>query len=103
MVASSNPTKATDFFGWEVKTEVPCHKILRHVKDLLKCHGDAYTKFSFPSPILLLTPEMSLLTGLPDSTGSCQSALANKLEVSPSRYRRNMVHITITRGLKIGR
>jgi hypothetical protein len=28
------------FFGWEVKPEVPCRKILRHVKDLLKSHGD---------------------------------------------------------------
>jgi hypothetical protein len=27
-------------FGWEVKLEVPCHNILRHVKDLLKSQGD---------------------------------------------------------------
>jgi hypothetical protein len=31
---------STPFFGWEVKLEVPCHKILQHVKDLLKSHGD---------------------------------------------------------------
>jgi hypothetical protein len=30
--------------------------------------------------------EMSLLTGPPDSTGGCKSALVDKLEVSPSRY-----------------
>jgi hypothetical protein len=24
---------STTFFGWEVKPSVPCHKILRHVKD----------------------------------------------------------------------
>jgi hypothetical protein len=28
----------THSFGWEVKREVPCRKILRHVKDLLKSH-----------------------------------------------------------------
>jgi hypothetical protein len=30
----------TACFGWEVKPEVPCRTILRHVKDLLKSHGD---------------------------------------------------------------
>jgi hypothetical protein len=28
-------TRSTPSFGWEVKPEVPCHKILWHVKDLL--------------------------------------------------------------------
>jgi hypothetical protein len=27
---------STPSFGWEVKPDVPCRKILRHVKDLLK-------------------------------------------------------------------
>jgi hypothetical protein len=27
-------------FGLEVKPEVPCRKTLRHVKELLKSHGD---------------------------------------------------------------
>jgi hypothetical protein len=31
---------STPSFGWEVKPEVPCHKILWHVKELLKSHGD---------------------------------------------------------------
>jgi hypothetical protein len=31
---------STFTFGWEVKPEVPCRKILRHVKELLKSHGD---------------------------------------------------------------
>jgi hypothetical protein len=31
---------STPSFGWEVKPEVPCPKILRHVKDLLKSHGE---------------------------------------------------------------
>jgi hypothetical protein len=31
--------RSTPSFGWEVKPEVPCRKILRHVKDLLKSHG----------------------------------------------------------------
>jgi hypothetical protein len=59
--------RSTLSFGWEVKLEVPC-KIL-HVKDLLKFHGDIQTKFSFPSSILLLAPEMSLLTGPPERSG----------------------------------
>jgi hypothetical protein len=32
--------RSTPSFGWEVKPEVPCRKILWHVKDLLKSHGD---------------------------------------------------------------
>jgi hypothetical protein len=32
-------------FGWEVKPEVSCRKILQHVKNLLKSHGDGQTKF----------------------------------------------------------
>jgi hypothetical protein len=31
---------STPSFGWEVKSEFPCPKILWHVKDLLKSHGD---------------------------------------------------------------
>jgi hypothetical protein len=32
--------RSTPSFGWEVKPEVRCCNILRHVKDLLKSHGD---------------------------------------------------------------
>jgi hypothetical protein len=32
--------RSTPFFGWKVKPVVPCRKILRHVKDILKYHGD---------------------------------------------------------------
>jgi hypothetical protein len=32
--------RGTSSFGWEVKPEVPCRKILLHVKNLLKSHGD---------------------------------------------------------------
>jgi hypothetical protein len=49
--------RSTSSFRWEVKPEVPCRKILRHVKELLKSHRDGQTKFSFPLPILLLAPE----------------------------------------------
>jgi hypothetical protein len=31
---------STPSFGWEVTPEVPCHKILQYVKDLLKSHKD---------------------------------------------------------------
>jgi hypothetical protein len=64
----------------------------------MKSQGDGQTKFSFSSPILLFAPEISLLTGPPDSTGGCQSALVDELGVSPSRYHHTMVHIAITRG-----
>jgi hypothetical protein len=37
-------------------------------------------------PVLGAATVMSLLTGPPDSTGGCQSALAVKLGVSPSQY-----------------
>jgi hypothetical protein len=57
---------STPSFGWQVKPEVPCRMILWHVKDLLKYHGDEDTKLSFPSPILLVAPEISLLTGPPE-------------------------------------
>jgi hypothetical protein len=30
--------RSTTSFGWEVKPEVPCHKILQHVKDPLTNH-----------------------------------------------------------------
>jgi hypothetical protein len=30
----------TPSFGWEVKPEATCRKILLHAKDLLKFHGD---------------------------------------------------------------
>jgi hypothetical protein len=32
--------RSTPSFGWEVKPEVPCHKILRRGKDLLKSHWE---------------------------------------------------------------
>jgi hypothetical protein len=32
--------RSTPSFRWKVKPEVPCCKILRHVKELLKSHGD---------------------------------------------------------------
>jgi hypothetical protein len=32
--------RSTPFFGWEVKPEAPRCKILWHVKDLFKSHGD---------------------------------------------------------------
>jgi hypothetical protein len=37
--------RSTPSFGWEVKPEVPCRKVLWCVKEILKSHGDGYTKF----------------------------------------------------------
>jgi hypothetical protein len=67
--------RSTPSFGWEVKLEVPCRKILWHAKDLLKSHGDGQTKFSFPSPTVPRASEMSQMAGPPDSTGGCQRCL----------------------------
>jgi hypothetical protein len=39
-VLATGPNGCTPSFGWEVKLDVPCCKILRHEKDLLKSHGD---------------------------------------------------------------
>jgi hypothetical protein len=90
--------RSTPSFGWEVKPEVQYRMILRHVKHLLKSHGDGQTKFSFPSHILLPAPEMSLLTGLLD----CQGTLVDELGVSPSRHYHSMIHLAITRGRTTG-
>jgi hypothetical protein len=57
------------------KPEVPCRKILWHVKDLLKSHRDVQTKFSFPSPTPPLAPEMCWMAGSPDSTGGYRRRL----------------------------
>jgi hypothetical protein len=32
--------RSTPSFGFKIKPEVPCPKILRHVKHLLRSHGD---------------------------------------------------------------
>jgi hypothetical protein len=52
-------------------------------------------------PVLGL-PKMSLLTGPPESTGDCQSALVDKLGVSLNRYHHTMVHIANHPGMKNG-
>jgi hypothetical protein len=54
--------------------------------------------YHFLLRILLLAPETSPLTGPPDSTGGCQSALVDELGISPSRYHHTTVHIAFTRG-----
>jgi hypothetical protein len=43
-------------------------------------------------------PEMSLLTGPPDSTGGCQSALVDKLGVNPNQCHHPWSTSQITRG-----
>jgi hypothetical protein len=70
--------RSTPSFRWEVRSEVPCRKILRHVKDPLKYHGDEQTQFSFLSPISYCSRDVS---------GDGQSALVVKLGVSPRRSR----------------
>jgi hypothetical protein len=63
--AGSNLTEAIKFrithsFAWEVKPEVPCCKILRHVKDPLRYYRYWYAKFSLLRPFLLFAPDVSV-------------------------------------------
>jgi hypothetical protein len=51
--------RSTLSFGWEVKLEVPCRKILRHVKDSLRYFRHRYAKFSLLRPFILLVPDVS--------------------------------------------
>jgi hypothetical protein len=56
-------------FEWEVKPEVPCRKILRHVKDLVMSHGN---KLNFHFLLLPPTSIRDVSDGRkPDSTGGC--------------------------------
>jgi hypothetical protein len=111
-VAGSNPAKgflraikirSTPSFEWEVKSEVPCRKILRHVKDLLTSHGDGQTKFSFLRPFSYSLQRCLCWQDRQTVLVACQSALVDKLGVCPSRYHHTMIHVAITRGWTIGR
>jgi hypothetical protein len=53
--------RSTPYFGWEIKPEVPCRKILRHVKNSRSPTGiDTLNSHFFrPSPT---APEASLVT-----------------------------------------
>jgi hypothetical protein len=61
-------TYSTLSFGWVVKPEAPCRKILRHVKDPLTYLRCWYAKFT-SSSISPTCSQMSLLVGLPKSSG----------------------------------
>jgi hypothetical protein len=50
--------RSTPSFGWEVKPEVPCRKILRHVKDSLTYQRYWISKILVPSSIPP-TPDIS--------------------------------------------
>jgi hypothetical protein len=49
-------TRSKSSFGWEVKSETPCRKILRHVIDPLTCLRYWYAKFPLLCPFFLLAP-----------------------------------------------
>jgi hypothetical protein len=86
---------STPSFRWEVKPEVPCCEILRHVKDLLKPTGTDRLNSHFLHPF-----SYSLQSCL--CWQDCQSALVDKFGVNSSWYHHSMVHITVTRGWIIG-
>jgi hypothetical protein len=60
--------RSTPSFGWEVKPEFPCRKILRYVKDPLTRQRYWIRKMLIPS---LISPSRSryLLVGLPATSG----------------------------------
>jgi hypothetical protein len=55
---------STPYFGWELKPEVPCRKILRHVKDPLRYIRYWEAKFSLLRPFLLLAPDSAGKTAI---------------------------------------
>jgi hypothetical protein len=60
---------STPSFGWEVKPEVPCRKILRHVEDPLRHFTCWQAKFSPLRPSIPPNCPRCLLVGLPQSSG----------------------------------
>jgi hypothetical protein len=81
----------THSFGWKVKPETPCHKILRHVK--ITCvKWNAYkVKFSLLSSIPPTCSQMTLLVSFPeDELGVflCRHHLTMVLDahISPGRW-----------------
>jgi hypothetical protein len=52
--------RSTPSFGWEVKPEVPCRKILRHFKDPWRYFRYWWAKFSILRSFLLLVPDVSV-------------------------------------------
>jgi hypothetical protein len=59
VLLSAIKIRSTPSFGWEVKPEVLCHKILQHVKDPLRYFGYEKARFSLLRPFLLLAPDIS--------------------------------------------
>jgi hypothetical protein len=62
---------STPSFGGEVKPEAPYRKILRHVKNNLQCEQKYFARPNsyFPCPAYPACYEMTLLVGLPESSG----------------------------------
>jgi hypothetical protein len=48
--------RSTPSFGWEVKPEVPCSEILRHVKNSITYLRHLQATFSLLCPFLLFVP-----------------------------------------------
>jgi hypothetical protein len=69
---------STPSFGWEVNPEVPCHKILWHVKDLLESHGVDRLNFHF---LRQLSRSLQRYLGWQD----CQTVLVAARDVSADR------------------
>jgi hypothetical protein len=88
--------RSTLSFGWEVKSEAPCRKILRHVKNRLQVWNKILcnTKFSYLSPIPPAFYQMNLLVGLSGNSGgricftpSVSSTTFLNARISPGGWR----------------
>jgi hypothetical protein len=86
----------TSSFGWEVKSEVPCRKILRHVKDLLELPREQIDEIISFAHSPIRSRDVSC-DGTARSIGGCHNALVDELGVCLSQYHHTMVHIEITR------
>jgi hypothetical protein len=93
---------STSSFGWEIKSEVLCRKILRHVKDFTTCkrsvdvskilnmqNSHAFIHSSYLLP-------MSLLVGLPESSGKSQELFPASINITTAST------LTFTQGWTTG-
>jgi hypothetical protein len=83
-ITQGSPLKirSTPSFGWEVKPEAACHKILRHVKDPLTYLRYWFTKFLLLRPYLLLAQRYLCWK-------DCQRALVDESGVFSSWHHHN--------------
>jgi hypothetical protein len=61
--------RSTPSFGWEVRPEAPCRKILRRVKRSVDVSQTLILKILTPTSIPLTFYQITMLVELPESSG----------------------------------